>query len=395
MKEDSGKRARRKPFIALGAVVGALLLGILCYAVATWGEEATDDAQIEADVVPLGPRIGGLVRDVYVVDNQAVKRGDPILQLDDADQLAKLAQAQAELATAQAQADASRAQEQVIIASARGGYSSAKALVVGSSVAVFGAQAQITAAQAALARAQAEARKAALDWSRTQELEKSGAISRQQYDAAQAVQEASLAALAQAQANLSATEEQRRAAESHVAEAEGKLAQSSPIDAQIAAAHGAALLAEARVQSAQAALTLAELQLSYTKITASTDGVISKLAAHVGQLLSVGQPIAELVPNDSYVVANFKETQIQKMHSGERADVDVDAYPHRPLVAKVESLSGGTGARFSLLPPDNASGNFVKVVQRVPVRLTWVNPPSDLPLRAGLSASVTVHLDSK
>ena len=175
-------------------------------------------------------------------------------------------------------------------------------------------------------------------------------------------------------------------------ETRGKVQQSSPVAAQIAAAQASARLAHAKVLSAQAALELARLQLSYTKITAQDDGAVSRLTVHDGQLVQTGQPMMALVPEQSYLVANFKETQIGDMKPGQQVDIDIDAFPGRKLHGKLESLSGGTGSRFSLLPPDNASGNFVKVVQRVPIRISWVDPPGDLPLRAGLSADVTVHV---
>jgi membrane fusion protein (multidrug efflux system) len=170
------------------------------------------------------------------------------------------------------------------------------------------------------------------------------------------------------------------------------LDQSSPIDAQIAAAHANADLAHARVQAAEAALELAKNQLAYTRVLAPADGMISKLSVHEGQLLQPGQSIAELVPSGTYVVANFKETQVGRIHEGQSVEVKIDAFSGKALHGKVESLSGGTGARFSLLPPDNASGNYVKVVQRVPVRIAWDPAPADLPLRAGLSAEVTVKV---
>jgi membrane fusion protein (multidrug efflux system) len=169
------------------------------------------------------------------------------------------------------------------------------------------------------------------------------------------------------------------------------LVASAPIDAQIAVARSQAALAHARVKSAEAQLTLAKLQLSYTKLVSPEDGFVSKLSAHEGQLLSPGQPVAELVPRAAYVVANFKETQIGEMRSGQKAEVSVDAFG-RTLEGQVDSLSGGTGARFSLLPPDNATGNFVKVVQRVPVRIKLLNIPSGTEMRAGLSVDVTVHV---
>lgn len=153
-----------------------------------------------------------------------------------------------------------------------------------------------------------------------------------------------------------------------------------------------AALAHARAKAAAAARDLATLQLDYTEVRAPQDGVVSKLSAREGQLVAADQPVAELVPDRTYVVANFKETQVGRMRPGEKATVEIDAYPGLKLPGRVESLSGGTGARFSLIPPDNASGNFVKVVERVPVRIAWAAPPlPQVALRAGLSAYVTVE----
>jgi membrane fusion protein (multidrug efflux system) len=199
------------------------------------------------------------------------------------------------------------------------------------------------------------------------------------------------AALGQAQAQLTAAQQQRLVAETRVAEAQGRLDQSAPIDAQIKAVHANADLAHARVNVAQAELELAKLQLSYTKVFAPEDGEVSNLAMHEGQLVVQNQPIVQLVPSRTYVVANFKETQVGRMHEGDPADVSVDSFPGQKLVGTVVSLSGGTGSRFSLIPPDNASGNFVKVVQRVPVRIEWTRPP-ELALRAGMSVDVTVKV---
>ncbi|HEY3449952.1 MAG TPA: HlyD family secretion protein [Myxococcales bacterium] len=198
--------------------------------------------------------------------------------------------------------------------------------------------------------------------------------------------------MAQRQAELAAAEEAARAAESGVEQAQGRLAQSSPAEAQIAIAQANARLAQARVAGAEAALNLARLQLSYTRVVAPGDGTVTELSAREGQLAQAGQPLASLVPEATYVVANFKETQIGKMRPGQRATVKIDTYGHRRFEGRVESLSGGTGARFSVLPPENATGNFVKVVQRVPVRIAWVRPP-DVPLRAGLSTNITVYVD--
>ena len=389
------KGTNKRPFIILGIGVVLAAAGIGGYMFMTANEMETDDAQVEADVVPVGSRINGPVLKVAVEENQTVRKGDLVVQVDDADYSARVSQAQAELATAQAQAAAAEAQEQVVSATAKGGFHSAGAMVWGSSVAVSAADSQIAAAKAGLERAKADARKAELDLSRNKELRAANAIPQEKLDNSQIAYDSSQAALAQATAQLAAAQDSKNAALSRVAEAKGRLDQSTPIDAQIATAHANADLARARVKAAEASLTLSQNQLSYTKILAPEDGVVSKLGVHAGQLVAAGQPVAELVPSKSYVIANFKETQTGRMHPGQRAIVTVDAFPGRKLEAKVESLSGGTGARFSLLPPDNATGNFVKVVQRVPVRLQWVNPPAELALRAGLSADVTVYVEEK
>ncbi|MBX5483730.1 MAG: HlyD family secretion protein [Myxococcaceae bacterium] len=390
--QAAAARRGRRAFVVLGGLVAAAALATGVYALATANQETTDDAQVEADVVPIAARVGGAVQKVHVEDNAQVKKGQLLVELDSGDFAARLEQAQAELMSAKAQLAIAEAQAEVVEATAKGGFSSARAMVSGSSVAVSSAAAQVEAAKAALERARAEARRAELDLERTQKLYAAQAAPKQMLDNAQLTHDAAQAALAQAEAALAAAEEQRRAAQSRVAEAQGRLTQTEPIDAQISAARAQAELARARVKAAIAAVTLAENQLSYTRILAPDDGTVSKLSVHEGQLISPGAPIAELVPAHTWVVANFKETQIGRMRPGQRATISVDAFGGRELEGRVESLSAGTGARFSLLPPDNASGNFVKVVQRVPVRIALVDPPKDFPLRAGLSAEVTIYL---
>lgn len=390
---DSPAKPRRgtRAFVALGALAAVVIGSIAGYAYYTAGQERTDDAIVEADVVAVTVRVGGVVARVLAHDNQPVKKGDLLLQLDEADAAAKLAQARADLETVTAQAAGAEAQRQVAEATARGGFHTAQAQVSGSSSAVQTADLQIAAAVAGLSRAQAEAQKAERDLARAKELIATDAIARQQLDNAQLASDSAQTAVVQAKANLAGAEQARRAAESRVAEAEGRLSQTAPVNAQIAAARAAAELAHGRVRSAEAAVRLAELQLAYTRVVAPTDGVVTQLAAREGALVQTGQPLAHLVPNNTYVVANFKETQIGVMRPGDRAGIRIDAYPGQELEGTVESLSSGTGSRFSLIPADNASGNFVKVVQRVPVRLVWKTPPA-IPLKAGLSANVTVYV---
>jgi membrane fusion protein (multidrug efflux system) len=230
-----------------------------------------------------------------------------------------------------------------------------------------------------------------MDLQRTKQLVAGNALPRERLDNAQVAYDASQAALAQAQAQVAAAAEMRQLAGTRVDEARGRLDQSTPIAAQIGSAKANADLARAHIKVAEAALDLARLQLGYTKIVATEDGLVTKLSVQAGQMIQVGQPLAELVPDRTYVVANFKETQVGRMRPGQTARVRIDAFPGVEIEARVDSLSGGTGARFSLLPPDNASGNFVKVVQRVPVRIAWLKRP-EVPLQAGLSTDVTVYI---
>jgi len=384
----------RKAFLVLGGLtllVGASLGG---YAWLHAGQEATDNAQVESDVVAVTSRIPGVIATVAVHDNQVVTKGTVLLTLDDADISARLAQVRAELETARAQASGARAQATVVEATARGGLQGAEAQVAAARAAVQSAEAQIAAAQAGVSRADAELAKATRDLARARELVAVDAIATQQLDAAQLARDAADAQVRAARANLTAATEARQAAQSRVGEARARVAQTRPVPQQIAAAQSATALADARIAAAEAAVRLAELQLSYTKVVAPADGVVTQIGARPGGMIQMGQPLAQVVPTATYLVANFKETQIDRIRTGDRAEVRIDAYPGRRFEARVESLAGGTGARFSMIPPDNATGNFVKVVQRVPVRLAWSAPP-DVELRAGLSASVTVSVSGK
>jgi membrane fusion protein (multidrug efflux system) len=384
-------KRNKKPFLILGGVVAtfAAIAGI--YLLATANQESTDDAQVEADIVPIAARVSGQIARRLVEDNQRVKKGDVLVQIDDADFAARSKQAEAELETARAQAAAADAQVHVVEAGAKGGLQSARASFSGSSMGVANAEAQLAAAKAALERSKAEARKGEMDLQRTKQLVAGNALPRERLDNAQVAYDASQAALAQAQAQVAAAAEMRQLAGTRVDEARGRLDQSTPIAAQIGSAKANADLARAHIKVAEAALDLARLQLGYTKIVATEDGLVTKLSVQAGQMIQVGQPLAELVPDRTYVVANFKETQVGRMRPGQTARVRIDAFPGVEIEARVDSLSGGTGARFSLLPPDNASGNFVKVVQRVPVRIAWLKRP-EVPLQAGLSTDVTVYI---
>jgi membrane fusion protein (multidrug efflux system) len=382
------KRANRL-YLIIGIAAVVLLIAYAGYALMTSGKEGTDDAQITADVVPIASRVAGQVVAVHVIDNQAVHRGDLIAEIDPRDAEVKVAQAQSELETQRAQAAQADANATVMQATARGGFQTAQGAVQSSREAVDVASGAIAEARAAIVRAEANAQKAANDWKRAEELGAKADISKAQVDAARAAHQSAVADVTLARARFHEAENQSQAASANVQQAQGRLTASAPVNAQMQAALAMANLAHAKVANAEASLQAAQLSLSYTKIYAPADGIASRLAVHPGALVAPGQAIVQLVPRHTYIVANFKETQVRSMRPGQRARISVDALG-KEFEGKVESLSGGTGATFSMLPPDNASGNFVKVVQRVPVRISWNGPTADR-APVGSSADVTVY----
>ncbi|HEX9164114.1 MAG TPA: HlyD family secretion protein [Thermoanaerobaculia bacterium] len=381
-------RARRLYFIVGGAVL-LLLIGYAIYALLTSGKESTDDAEVAADVVPVAPRIAGQITNVYIRENQLVHAGQLIADIDPKDAQVKLAQALGDLETARAQAADADARVAVTSASARGALVSAQGAMQSSRENVDTSAAAINEARAAINRAEANAEKARRDWERASELGGKGDISKSQVDAARAANEAAQADVTLARARLSEAENAHQAAQANVTQAQGRVVQSEPVAAQVTGAQAQAQLAHAKIATQEAAMQAAQLTLSYTKIVAPADGIASKLSVHPGSLVSIGQPIVQLVPQRTYVIANFKETQVRRMRPGQPVKVRVDTLGRQDFDGKVESLSGGTGASFSLLPPDNASGNFVKVVQRIPVRVSWNGPTADR-VPVGSSAEVTV-----
>ena len=375
--EKVRERAGKRRLLVVGAVFVLALGGYFGYRVLGAGEETTDDATVEAEIVPVFARVAGQVLAVRVEDNARVKRGDVLVEIDPAEAKARAEQAEGELQAAEAQAAAADAQMEIASAGARGGLATSRAQV-GS------AEAQVNAAKAQLARAEAETKKTEGDLGRAKTLAEAGAMSPAGLDAAQAAYDSAAAGLQAARAQLAASQ-------NRVAEASGVLDVNAPIAAKIAAAKSAAQLAHARVTTARAALDLARLNLSYTTVAAPADGTVARLSLRPSQLVNPGQMVAQLVPDRTYVVANFKETQVGKMQPGQRVEVELDTYPGLKIAGVVDSITPGTGSRFSLLAPDNASGNFVKVVQRVPVRIRWDSAPAVI-LRPGMSAVAHVHV---
>jgi membrane fusion protein, multidrug efflux system len=384
------KARRAYTILAILAVVVAAVWGLHRWWSA--GKEKTDDAQVDADVLPLAARVGGVIKTVHITDHQQVKTGDVLFEIDPADLDVELARAEAELEAAKAQQQAADAQVSITQSSSAGGLSTANAQLTGAAASVRSADDMARAAEASVARARADLAQADTELARTQQLLAKEAVTKRDLEHAQQARAVAKAALDAATAQLDSARESKRLASSRVAEAQGRVTQSSPVDAQVAASQASQKLAEARMHAAEVAVQKAKLQRSYATITAPHDGFVSKLAAHAGQTVQPGQALVMLVPNETYVVANFKESQVGKMKPGNVVDIEIDALPGEEFEGVVETLSPATGARFSLIPPDNATGNFVKVVQRVPVKIRWRKaPPAGI--RPGLSAEVTVHLN--
>jgi membrane fusion protein (multidrug efflux system) len=385
------KSKAKRAYAVLGTLTVAVLAVYYVHGYLTRNDVATDDAQVDADVLPIAARVGGVVVHMKVRDNQKVEAGTVIAEIDPADYAKRVAAAEADLAAANELAAAADAQVEIVKSTSKGGLSSAKAMLEGTGASVRSAVAQAQAVQASLARAQAESAKAENDFQRAKKLHDAGAVSGQQLEAAQVARDAAKDAVDAAQANLAAARDAQSQARSRVAEAAGHVEQSTAGDRQIAAAEAASKAAHASAQASQAALDLARLQLGYTRIVAPVAGYASRLAVHEGQMVQPGATIVLIVPVETYVIANFKETQLARIRPGDPAEISVDALGGTTFRGKVDSISPATGARFSLIPPDNATGNFVKVVQRVPVKIVWTEG-ADSQLHAGLSVEVKVHL---
>ena len=387
--------------VALVIVTGGGLL-------AWWfngSREATDDAQIDGHIVPTASRVPGTVIAVHVQDNQAVKAGDVLVELDRRDFELAVMRAEAELADARGAAvEATSAVPVASAAStsnlsgARAGVEQAHAQIDVEEAAANAAVARRAAADARLKVAETAARKATADLARLEPLIAKEEVSRAQYDAAVAAADTARASVASAQAAVAEAENDAARARSQLTQARAALSgaqaaatSAATVPSQIAGSRAHAAAAEARVQRAQAALEQAKLNLEYTRIKAARAGLVSRKTVEAGQIVQSGQPLLAIVPlDDVWVTANFKETQLQDMRPGQPARIEVDAYDHL-FQGKVDSIAAATGARFSLLPPENASGNFVKVVQRVPVKIALApGENAEQLLRPGMSVHVTV-----
>ncbi len=330
--------------------------------------ESTDDAQVDGHLMPLSARVSGYIARVNVDDNQVVRAGTVLAELDPRDYQAALDKAQADLAAAIATAQSAGITVPITHISTTGQISSAEADVLSSQAGVEASQRQYDASQAQLTEAEANNVRAQSDLTRYQELISKQEISHQLYDQAVATAKASAASVSAAQAAAAAAEQQVSQARAKLAQSEANLRTSQTGPQQVASTRAQARSAAAAVQQRQAALEQAQLNLTYTKIYAPVDGVVMK-NAEVGMNVQPGQQLFTIVPlSEVWFTANFKETQLHYMRPGQHAEVRVDANGH-VYKGHVDSIAGATGARTSLLPPENATGNFVKVVQRIPVKI--------------------------
>ncbi|MGH9616726.1 MAG: HlyD family secretion protein [Acidobacteriaceae bacterium] len=384
----------RKRFFIIGAIVLVLIVIGLYWWHSTY-YESTDDAQIDGNLVQISARIKGYVSQVNVEDNQRVEKDQVLVEIDPRDAQAALNQGEAALSVAKANYEAALANVPIVTTSTGATLSSAQADVRGALATVSQSEKQLDAAQAKVLSAEANNTKAQLDLKRYTPLVQRDVVSRQQYDAVVATATGMKAQLAQARADLQAARAQVQVANDRLAAARANYRSAGSGPKQVAAQRAKADAADAQVQAAEAALETDRLNLSYTKILAPDSGIVNQKTVQVGQNVSAGQTLMTLIPlTNIWVTANFKETQLDHMRVGQPATFTVDAYGGRTYQAKVTQIGGATGSMLSLFPPENATGNYVKVVQRIPVRLDLTNPSEDKDhlLRPGMSVEPRVRV---
>ncbi len=394
--------------VILLVVVIALGAGGYVYLDKLSETESTDDAQVDAHISPVGPRVSGTVISISVDDNQTVQTGAILFELDPADYKVAVAQAQAELANAEAAALGARTNVPITTISSTNQLSGAEATVRVSDAAIEVAekgvasqQANVRSTQADVQEAQANFNKAAKDVERYKALVAKEEISEQQYDAAVAAAAAYRATVESKRALVAQAEQQVASAKSQVEQARMERARSaasaraaSNAPQQIAVSQAQVGAAQALVQQRKTELEQAQLNLQYTTVRAPFAGIVGNRNIQVGQVIQAGQSALALIPlEDLYVTANFKETQLRHMRAGQKVTLKVDALGGREYRAHIDTIAPATGARFSLLPPENATGNYVKVVQRVPVKIV-LEPGEDKDrlLRVGMSVEPKVQV---
>jgi membrane fusion protein (multidrug efflux system) len=339
-------------FIKISLVILLIVGGAGTYYYWQRGEVSTDNAAIDGRTVVLSPKVQGYVKTLNIQDNQLVKAGDVLLEIDPTDYIIRRDRAKAALTAAQAAANVS--------------HSNLETTTVSAPSTIEGAQAQVASAEATWERAFS-------DRQRMESLFKAGACSRQQLDQAVATEKAERSSLDKLRADLHS-------------------ANTAP--SVIAAAQDTSEQLDAQVKQAEVDLQQAENDLSNTKIIAPIDGRITKRSVEIGNYVQAGTQLSSLVGTELWVVANFKETQLEHMQPGQPVDIRIDAFPNVKLRGKVDSIQAGTGSHFSLFPAENATGNFVKIVQRIPVKIVFdVLPDESLHLGPGMSVIPTVHTE--
>ena len=395
VKEVAKKKTGRGIIVA---VVVLLLLGLAGYLI--WRSsfvEDTDDAQVDGNLYQVSARVAGQVTQVFINETEPVKAGQAIAEVDPRDFNVALEQAEANLANARAELVQATANVPITNLSVRTTVTTSGQDVQGNAASVSQAQANAQAMQARILQAQANALKAQTDVDRYTPLVARDVISKQQYDAAVATATAMQAQVEEAQRDAQGALQQVQSAQQRLASSRAQAAQNQQnAPKQEAVQQARAVAAEASVKQAQARVDQAQLNLGYTKIVAPVDGIVSRKNVAVGDNLSVGQSLLTVVPlQNLWVTANFKETQLKGMHQGQEVDIKVDALGGRHFRGKVTEIGGATGSRLSLFPPENATGNYVKVVQRIPVRIDFTNlqqDDGDEALRAGMSVEPDVHV---
>ncbi len=396
--------SRRGRTLAVAIVILVLIAAAIAFYLHYRNRESTDDAQIQGHVQSVAPRVAGTVIEVDVNDNQMVRAGQVLFRLDPRDYQAALQQSQANLAAARAAAASASTNIPITSVSSAGTLTAAQAMLrqaqAGATLAekqVGVAQAQLNAAQASVNQAQANAQNAVTTEHRYAQLVGKQEVSQLQYDQAATTAKTAAAGVDAAQARADAAGQQVASAQANVQVARDKVAQAAADERkaatapqQLSVSRSQARLAQAKVAQAEAALALAQLNLDYTTVTAPSDGQVGDKHVELGQNFAPGQTALVVVPvNDVWVVADFKETQLENMHTGQSAEIGVDAFG-TTLRGQINSIGAGTGAIFSLLPPENATGNYVKVVQRVPVKITFAGGQDLTRLRPGMSVEATV-----
>ena len=389
----AGRRTklRAKIIVPIAALVLAALAAGLYHYYAGW--ESTDNAQIDGYINPISSRIAGYVTHVYIDDNQFVKAGTLLAEIDPKDYKVALKSAEATLANDEATAAASRENVPLTSIDTSSQVMSAQADVDHARAGVSASEKKLASVQASLIEAEANHAKAQDDVERYKQLVDKQEISEQQYTQAVQTAKAAAAAVDAARSSVQGTSDQVTQAKARLQQALAQLRTARTGPQQVRIERSRVLASEAKVQKSQAAVEHAQLNLSYTRIFAPVDGVVAKRSAQVGEYVTPGQQLMAIVPlNDLWVTANFKETQLKQMHVGLPVEIYVDAFG-RNYTGHVESLAGGTGAVFSLLPPENATGNYVKVVQRLPVRIRFdKGQDPDHLLRPGMSVEPKVKV---